>query len=270
MELAIRDVSEETELALQLAGAQKMETVAELARGLAHDFNNILSGILGATSLARRTTSKDPSTATTEKILRYISIIEDCGDNAARILNRLNSFRPSTVLPTQILELQSLISEVADICHNVFPVNISMAIDMPEEPFNVKADATSLSQAILNLCINARDAIGEKPGHVQLRIHRASPHEIAGLADAVAPDEEYCCVEVEDDGVGINDAIRTRIFDPFFTTKEDGTGIGLAMVSVVAAAHGGTIRVESTPGRGSRFMLYVQISRDSLLPMEAT
>ncbi|MCK9522209.1 MAG: ATP-binding protein [Proteobacteria bacterium] len=261
MALAIQDISEEAELTQQIVNARKMETVIELTRGFAHDFNNIFSGITGAVSLAQRILQRTDTSPAAEKTTKYITLIQDCSHNATRILNRLCAFRKEASLDIAEVSLCDVVDEVADICRNLFPPHISLTVQMPQDKdCTVPADVTALSQATLNLCLNAQEALGARPGNVWLRI--LHPSTLATEDDALPAhsDSHFYCIEVTDDGPGIAPEIQQHIFDPFFSTKDEGTGIGLAMVAMVAQAHHGSIHVAPTPQGGARFRLCIPAS----------
>jgi len=270
VEMSVRDVAEQARLERQLAQSQKMETIGKLAGGLAHDFNNILGGILGAASLARRTLSRSEPGENTERLRKQVDIIQECGERARDVVTRLLTFSRKTVIEAEPVDLNALARDVAAICSNTFGPGVVIRIDGTPEPLLVEGDSTSLTQALLNLCINGRDAIrGE--GTLTIRVAQADPDDEA-LARHPAADttEEYCMIQVSDTGTGIEEHLLSKIFDPFFTTKPpgEGTGLGLSMVYNIARQHGGFVDVQSTPGAGSSFSMFLTRARVSLLPPE--
>jgi PAS domain S-box-containing protein len=271
LELSVRDMSERYELELALARSHKMQTVGKLAGGLAHDFNNILAGIFGGVSLARRSIQRlerSGETRDIRSIATYLDTISDCGQTASHILDRLSTFSRSALVETSAIDLLEILNDTVSIMRNTLPDNIRIHI-RDTTPLTVKADRTSLTQALLNLCINARDAIGTNEGTIELS---ALPVEKDLVPEDLSTDEDqdYICIRVKDDGPGMNPATLQKIFDPFFTTKEkdQGTGIGLSMVYNIAFAHGGTVDVTSDPGKETVFLIYIQASRDSLIPLD--
>ncbi|MBN2530090.1 MAG: PAS domain S-box protein [Deltaproteobacteria bacterium] len=267
-ELSIRNMSDRYELELTLARVQKVQTVGKLAGGLAHDFNNILSGIFGAVSLSKRVIQRVESPLAYQPITRYLETISDCGQTAASILDRLSSFSRTSIVETATIDILEILMDTVTIMGNTLPSNVEIQI---KDTFSlpVKADKTSLTQALLNLCINAKDAIGNSPGKIILS---ASPVFRNSLPEKFNLDAntDYICIQVRDNGPGMDEQTMQKIFDPFFTTKskDQGTGIGLSMVYNIAFVHGGAVDVESAPGKGSTFSLYIEAGRDSLLPIE--
>lgn len=270
VEMSVRDVAEQAQLERQLAQSQKMETIGRLAGGLAHDFNNILGGILGATSLARRSVARLTDEASRESLEKQLGVVLECSERARDVVTRLLTFSRKSVIEAEPLDLGRLASDVATICTNTFGSEISVKIVSPPIPVIVEGDRTSLTQALLNLCINARDSIsgaGEITidlGDVDLQDEEVFRHPSADN------DEDYCRISVSDNGHGIDDETLGKIFDPFFTTKPpgEGTGLGLSMVYNIARQHGGFVAVKSSPGRGSTFTIYLTRGRVSLLPPE--
>jgi PAS domain S-box-containing protein len=267
-ELSVRDVTEQLRLERQLAQSQKMETVGRLAGGLAHDFNNILGGIIGAVSLAERNIGRLEPSVITSRLSAQITVIRDSAEQAKDVVDRLMSFSRSSTFEPVPVDLARVVSDVYAICRNTLGSIIQIETKLPDTPVVTLGDATSLSQALLNLCVNAKDAM---PGGGTLSI-RVEPRvvrmPVTDPKDTPPPKLTMWCVEVEDTGVGIPSDILEQIFDPFFTTKPvgEGTGLGLAMVYNIAVEHDGFVDVESRAGKGSRFRIYLPVARPSLLP----
>lgn len=267
LELSIRDMSERYNLELKLARAQKVQTVGKLAGSLAHDLNNILGGIFGAVSLSKRTVLRLENPKETAALEAYLNTISDCGQTASQILDRLSTFSRSSLVETTTVEILDVLQETATIMSNTLNDNISILVE-DTCPLTVKADRTSLAQALLNLCKNAKDAIGNAPGKIILKAKPVSSSKIP-LPLNLDAEVDYICISVSDNGPGMDEETQKKIFDPFFTTKEkgEGTGIGLSMVYNVAFGHGGAMEVESSPGSGATFRIYIEASRDSLIPL---
>ncbi len=269
-ELSVRDVSSRVELEQQLARAQKVQTIGRLAGGLAHDFNNLLGGIFGAVSLSRRTLQKLGTLEEQQVYGGHLSTIMDCGETAARILSRLSSFSRSTIVETSVEDIRDILRETATIVRSNLPQDITIRVENEDEPLFARADRLSVSQAVLSLSINAVDAIGGAGGDIVLRARTAEPGEIEQLPE-LRRQSPYICIEVTDNGPGMDEETQRHIFEPFFTTKSPGkgTGIGLAMVFNVAIGHGGTVNVSSSPGNGAIFRLYLESERESVVPMSS-
>jgi PAS domain S-box-containing protein len=227
----------------RLGQAQKMEALGTLAGGLAHDFNNSLTGILALADLIR-SSAHDP-----RQVAEYAESIRQTAERASeltRSLLQLNRRAPSRLARCSI---QDIVHTAARLLRASVPRRIELDVDAPELA-PVLADAGQLTQAIINLGLNARDAILDR-GHI--RIAAGSERE---NGDALV------VIRVTDDGVGISESVRARLFEPFFTTKAEGrgTGLGLAMVYACARAHGGRVEVASEVGRGTTLELRLPLA----------
>ena len=270
VEMSVRDVAEQAHLERQLAQSQKMETIGRLAGGLAHDFNNILGGILGATALARRSANRVEDETLKAALEKQLEVILDCSERARDVVTRLLTFSRKEVIEAEPLDLNELAMDVKTICSNTFGGSVRVEVVQPRSPVHVEGDRTSLTQAILNLCINGKDAI-EGEGEISIEVAEVDPDDPVFVSHPAADQEEdYCKVTVRDSGLGMEAETLDKIFDPFFTTKPpgEGTGLGLSMVYNIARQHGGFVDVESAPGAGSAFSIYLTRGRVSLLPPE--
>jgi signal transduction histidine kinase/CheY-like chemotaxis protein len=235
----------------QLRHAQKMEAVGQLAGGVAHDFNNLLVGILGAAELLQR----DEISAIERRELA--GIVLDASRRAAELTRQLLAFSRREPPARQRVDLNAVVAQVVRLLERTVSPQVHLAVEPCAGGAPVLGDGSELQNALLNLGLNARDAMPEG-GRLRFRVRPAARREVAeaGLG-AGQPPEDCLAVEVEDTGVGMSEAVRGRIFEPFFTTKPfgQGTGLGLAAVYGTVTRHGGAIRVESAPGRGCRFTL---------------
>lgn len=245
----VQDVTELKTLEREFLQAQKMEAVGQLAGGVAHDFNNLLAAIMGFAEIARLQ-SREPAV-----IRRLDQAVAAC-QRAGRLSQQLLAFSRKQVLEPQVVLLPDLIEEGRKVLERVLGEGIEIATEHEAAPWSLHIDPTQFEQALLNLSINARDAMNG-----QGTLHLRSRNVPAG---AQSGDNNRCllsdcvCLEVEDTGPGIPPEIQSRIFEPFFTTKEvgRGTGLGLASVQGIVQQHGGHIELRSAPGRGARFSLY--------------
>jgi len=244
---------ERARLQAQLFQAQKMEAIGTLAGGIAHDFNNLLGVILGFASIVRlRLSPADPA-------LESIKMIEQSAEHAADLAQQLLGLARQGEQEAAPVRVADILSRVVKIVTRTFDRRIQVQARLgPGSPW-VEGE---LEQAILNLCINARDAMPEG-GMLALdtSVVRLTPDD--PLRPAHCPSGEYVRVAVQDTGTGIDPRAMERIFDPFFTTKEagKGSGLGLTMVYGIVSGHGGFVRVESEVGRGSTFTLYLPAAR---------
>lgn len=228
-----------------------MESIGTLASGIAHDLNNILTPILASTALLRANPSQ-------EKFERTINAIENSAFRGAEIVKQVLTFARGAEGERKPLEAEPMIREVEEIARNTFPKSITIKTQLPSGLWSLLGDTTQIEQMLVNLCINARDAM---PGGGDLTIS-AQNIEITDDATRFNIEVEpgsYLQITVRDTGSGIPDEIADKIFDPFFTTKQagQGTGLGLSSLLGILKGHKGGIRVESAPGRGSAFHLYL-------------
>jgi PAS domain S-box-containing protein len=249
---ASMDVTQHRRLEDELRQAQKMEAIGQLAGGVAHDFNNLLTVILGQVSLARFTPGIPPRT------LASIDDIASAAERAASLTAQLLAFGRRQVMDARDLVLDDMVLGVASMLERMLGEQVSMTFEPSLERPRVHADSNMLAQVLLNLAINARDAM---PGGGRLSV-RVRPVQLDERAAARAPDRtvrDYVCLSVSDTGSGIPTEILPHIFEPFFTTKElgKGTGLGLATAYGIVRQHRGFIDVLSAPGSGTTFDIFL-------------
>ena len=250
----ITDLTEKKQMEVQLLQAQKLESIGTMAGGVAHDFNNLLTGILGYTSLLKQKTKDMPD------LYNYVTVIEKSGTRAADLVKSLLAFsRQSQPDTLRISNLNNIIRDTVELLDRTLPKNIAVDLNLTENPVEIKCDETQIQQVILNLCLNARDAMEEQGGTLSINTWLTSYDEIIEKQPGtdLFPGE-YVALSVSDTGTGIDKETLNRIFDPFFTTKEigKGSGLGLAMVYGIMKNLAGTIMVESELGQGTTFTLY--------------
>jgi two-component system, cell cycle sensor histidine kinase and response regulator CckA len=248
-----RDITQELAVAEQLRQAQKMEAVGQLAAGVAHDFNNLLTAICGYVALARQTlTPEHPAS----EALRGI---ESAAENAIGVTRGLLTFSGRTVARSEVVDLRAVLRDAARLLRHLLPASIALDIDARgETALWVRCDQAQLQQVLMNLAVNARDAM---PNGGRLRVSAAARKGGAGAAKPDAGESALpeARIEVSDTGIGMSPEVQARIFEPFFTTKPAGrgTGLGLAIIHSILEDHGGRIEVDSAPGAGSTFRLYL-------------
>jgi PAS domain S-box-containing protein len=246
------DVSERKALEAQLLQAQKMEGIGQLAGGVAHDFNNLLTAILGYAMLVAEALPVASASS------RDVDEIIKATERAAGLTRQLLAFSRKQVLEPTTVHLNTLIRDMSQMLGRLIGEDINLVTSLDPDLAPVRADAGQLQQVVMNLAVNARDAM---PGGGQLVIETANVHLDDGylLQHAVARAGSYVRVTVSDTGVGIPEEIRTHLFEPFFTTKEKGrgTGLGLATVYGIVQQSGGYVWVYSEPGAGATFKLYL-------------
>ncbi|MEX0326678.1 MAG: methylated-DNA--[protein]-cysteine S-methyltransferase [Puniceicoccaceae bacterium] len=247
-----QDVEDIRKLEAMLLNAQRFEDIAKLAGHIAHDLNNLLAPIRMATELLKRKLEDD-------SVGRYVEIIETSTGRARAVIQEILTYaRESESTDTEVIDINLLLEELEGLTGETFPENIAVnfAYD-PDAPL-VSIAPHQLHRSILNLLVNARDAIS---GDGEIRV-KVSTHDLemrVCVGDRCIVPGRYACISVSDTGSGISPEIREEIFDPFFTTKpkEKGTGLGLASVFGIIARSGGFIDLESTEGKGSTFHLFL-------------
>ncbi len=241
-----RDITQELKIEEHLRQAQKIEEVGRLAGGVAHDLNNTLTAIFGYLDLARTQLPPD------HEVLSTLGGLEHAAQQAAGVTRGLLTFSGRTSPTKQNIDLGKLLLETARMLRHMLPAGIEMETHVPPEAqLAVHADATQLQQVLVNLAVNARDAMPDG-GHLELALTEVPEMTSDG---SLAASARWARIVVRDTGTGMPREILTRIFDPFFTTKArgQGTGLGLAIVHGIIHDHDGRIEVDSTPGRGTTF-----------------
>jgi len=253
------DVSEQKQIELQLAQAQKMQAIGQLAGGVAHDFNNLLTAIqLRLDELLHRHPVGDPS-------YEGLNEIRQTGVRAADLVRKLlalsSTSRKQTV-QREVLDLGELISEFEVLLRRLLREDVKLITDYGRDLPQVRADKSQLETAVMNLAVNARDAVraAKGGGVVRIRTARLTRDEAIGLGFPAA-DGDTAFIEVSDDGPGIPPDVMGKIFDPFFTTKPvgEGTGLGLATVYGIVKQSDGWIHVHSRPGEGAAFRIFLPV-----------
>jgi two-component system CheB/CheR fusion protein len=252
----IRDITESKQVLDQLRHAEKMQAVGQLAGGIAHDFNNQLSGVLGYADILREEAEGNPL------LVEYADNIIVAAKRASDLTSQLLAFSRKGKFLNTTVDMHRVVFEAANLLQRSIDKRIVIRQELRANPPTTMGDPTQLQNAVLNLALNARDAMPDG-GKLTFATDTAELDEEACRARslAVAPGR-YLQVSVADTGVGIDGQIMERIFEPFFTTKERGrgTGMGLAAVYGTVKSHGGAVTVESQPGRGSTFVLHLPLS----------
>lgn len=245
-----RDVTERERLESQLRRAQRMESIGTLAGGVAHDLNNALAPILMASELLRL--------ALPDVAMQDLDLIESGARRGADLVKQLLGFARGVEVDRLPVKLGPLVDEVEHLVRSTFPKNIELRVDYPRELPVILGDATQVHQVLLNLLVNARDAMPEG-GTLSLEVHRTNLDDTWETDRLKIVPGPYVVLQVTDTGGGIPPEIVDRIFDPFFTTKgaDQGTGLGLATTLGIVKGHGGFIRTYSNPGLGSTFRVYL-------------
>lgn len=262
--LSLKDSSEETRLKREIAQATKMQAVGQLAGGVAHDFNNVLTAIIGYCDLMlMRHTPGDSD-------YDDIQQIKANSNRAASLTRQLLAFSRQQTLRPQVLQLPDVVAEVSALLKRLIGERITLEVTHDRDLGFVRADPTQLEQVLLNLAVNARDAINEKlastgskgaAGVVKLMTRRITAADVRAMKSEILPIGDYTALMVEDNGQGIKPNQIGKIFEPFFTTKEKGkgTGLGLSTVYGIVKQSGGFIFAESEVGKFTRFNIYLPV-----------
>ena len=251
----LRTFEEQKKLEEQLRHAQKMESIGTLAGGIAHDFNNILTIIQGYAELIGE------EQLTEQEIDKSLKTIDQQIKRGTSMVRQLLTVARRTETQLAPIDANDLVLTISELIKQSFPKIIDVALDLDPGLPTVMADSNQLSQALLNICVNARDAM-LAGGKLTVRTERIDENK-AREHRLEAGTESYVSIVISDTGMGMKEEVRERIFEPFFTTKGigEGTGLGLAIVYGIVKEHNGFIDVESKPGRGTTFRLYLPVLR---------
>jgi two-component system, cell cycle sensor histidine kinase and response regulator CckA len=250
LEGTVQDITERQKLEQQLRRLQKIEAVGQLAGGVAHDFNNLLMAISSYTELLQlRVPEQDQSRKYLEEVVRLV-------DRGAALTQGLLAFSRKQVLSPKVLDLNIVIQDQLKMLRRLVPENIELKFSPGSKLGHVKADGNQIEQVVMNLVINARDAIPDG-GHILIDTEN-SDHANGDQSENANAKSPYVMISVGDSGCGMNAVTKAQIFEPFFTTKEPGkgTGLGLSIVSDIVKQSGGHIVVQSEVGHGATFKIY--------------
>ncbi len=247
------DITDRKKLEHELRQAQKMESLGTLAGGIAHDFNNLLAIINGYAEFCQQG-AQEP--AVMQKGLREI---HRAAQRASGLVRQILTFSRKTEVRFSPMDLNQLARDLVAMLAETFPRTITFQLTLQDHLPLLLADPNQLQQIVLNLCVNARDSM-LSGGAITLATHTVPGSRLTHLGGLAT--QAYACLEVTDTGVGMSPEVRQRIFEPFYTTKHgnQGTGLGLAVVYGIVVAHRGFIDVESTPGRGSTFRVFLPLA----------
>ena len=245
------DITEKKKLEQQFLRSQRMESIGTLAGGIAHDLNNVLAPITMGIDLLSMSTA-DPES------LKTLATMADSAQRATDMIGQVLSYARGMDGQRIQVAAKTLIRDIEKIIRETFPRNIQIETLVSPELWTLTGDPTQLHQVLLNLCVNARDALPHG-GRLTLRAENVHLDDHYAAMNMEAKTGDYLTIEVEDNGTGIPAAIVDKIFDPFFTTKPPGkgTGLGLSTTLAIVKSHGGFIRVYSEPEKGSRFRVYL-------------
>lgn len=246
------DITEKLQAESDLLQAQKMDAIGQLSGGIAHDFRNLLTVIRSSLRLIQISHKKQRA------IEDHCDSAETAIQQASELTQQLLDFSRLSVIQRQTLDINEVVRHAYNLCRRTVDARVQMRMDLCDIPLPVEGDATRLQQVLLNLCINARDAMPSQVGSITLRTRYRSDL-----------DGEHAVIMVDDNGMGMPEEIRSRIFEPFFTTKQSGrgTGLGLSVALGIIEQHGGQIRCTSQIGNGTVFELVLPLSKNVPSPL---
>jgi signal transduction histidine kinase/CheY-like chemotaxis protein len=265
LEARVLERTHEREVVLgQLHESQKMESIGQLTGGVAHDFNNLLAVILGSLTLLKKGLPEDPRTS------RLLEGAIQGAERGATLTKRLLAFARRQELKLEAVEVQKLIPDMLDFLRQSVGPSISIVVDIPPDVHPVKIDANQLELALMNLAVNARDAM-PKGGALTIACRDETASGLNGLPKAL-PRGEYVRISVADTGEGMSETTLAKAMEPFFTTKGigKGTGLGLSMVHGLTAQSGGAMHISSQLGKGTVVTLWLPRARQEDVPQAAT
>jgi two-component system, cell cycle sensor histidine kinase and response regulator CckA len=256
----IEDITERRQLEKRLRHSQKMEGIGHLAGGVAHEFNNILAAMMMSLNLVQMNSMS-------AEVRDLIHNMEALSQRAADLIKQLLAFSRQSVLQLQPLDLKAVISGQCEMIVQLLGEGITLEFSRANGSAWVNADEAMLEQVLLNLCLNAREAM-KSGGQLRLGLADAEVGAEQGMAHDDAAPGRYVCLSVADTGCGMNEEIMKRLFEPFFTTKDvgQGPGLGLATVRGIVQQHHGWVEVESTAGKGSTFQVYLPALAQTITP----
>ncbi|MEO6787214.1 MAG: ATP-binding protein [Chthoniobacteraceae bacterium] len=251
------DITETKKLESQFLRAQRLESIGTLASGIAHDLNNILSPILMATGILRGSLKKEDQ--------QMVDIIEGSAERGAGIVKQVLTFARGVEGERVLLQPKHILGEMVKVMMQTFPKNIDIKTQFAPDLWTVQGDATQLHQILLNLCVNARDAMSPNGGTLRITCGNVEIDQQIASMNPGAGIGPHVCFSVTDTGTGMTPEVMEKIFNPFFTTKEEGkgTGLGLATVIGIVKGHKGFLTLQSEVGVGTTFKIHLPANRDA-------
>jgi signal transduction histidine kinase/ActR/RegA family two-component response regulator len=263
IEGTVTDITDRRLLEEQLRQSQKMEAIGQLAGGIAHDFNNLLTTVLGYSNMALNRLSPH------EPIREEIEEIQKAGERAANLTRQLLAFSRKQLFEPKVVDVNARIVDSTRMLGRLIGERIRLVTQLDPSLGTVRADPGQIEQVLVNLVVNARDAMPDG-GTLTIRTQNADVDPVSARRHFGAPPGSYVVLSVADTGVGIDSDTQKRIFEPFFTTKDKplGTGLGLATVYGIVRQSGGQVYVESEPGEGATFFIYLPSVDEAVSPDE--
>jgi PAS domain S-box-containing protein len=241
------DITERKRTEERLLQSAKLESLGVMAGGIAHDFNNILTGILGNASLVLETMPRSDGNR------EFLEEVVTASERAADLTRQMLAFAGKGQFLVELVDLSEMVREITELLEATLPKTVRLAMQLGRNLPMVEGDRRQLQQLVFNLVSNAGEAIGDRPGTVEVGARSVELRDPRPSSFERLEPGRYVCLSVKDDGDGMNESVRARIFDPFFTTKFTGRGLGLPAAIGIVQSHHGAVRVDSAPGAGSTF-----------------
>jgi PAS domain S-box-containing protein len=256
------DVTENRRLAEQFRQAQKMEAIGRLAGGVAHDFNNLLTAIAGYADLAQM------DCADAVAVARHAEEIHKASERGSALTRQLLAYSRQQVLAPRVLNLNAIVADLEKMLRRLISADVALVLQLDSQLRRISADAGQVEQVLMNLVVNACDAMPHG-GTMTIRTSNTELDEAYAWSQRDVQPGAYALLEVHDTGCGMTEEVRARLFEPFFTTKEvgKGTGLGLSTVYGIVRQSGGHIEVESAPGQGATFKIYLPQAMEASRPV---
>jgi PAS domain S-box-containing protein len=273
--LSVRNMSEQEGLREQIFLAQKTEALGQIARGMAHDFNNLLGGILGAVSLIRNRLCRAPESIEYTKLRRHAKVIQECAENARDILKSLLALSRAQGRSTSSFEIRKLLNELQHFTRKTFGemhrIKLTLSLDTP---ILIEGDEANIFQALLNICLNAREAMSDG-GEITIQAQTPPASELVELPPYMRlatdmADVRFLTITISDHGHGMEPRVLRRCMEPFFSTKETtrrGTGLGLSIAHTIIRHHNGSMNITSSKDRGTSVSVYLPFSNSKERPL---
>lgn len=263
LQITINNLKKQRAMELQLQQSQKMEAVGQLAGGIAHDFNNLLGIIIGFSELIQDEINES------NPILKYSDNVIKTAERAKDLVRQISIFSRQKDIERDVFDVNSLVREFLKLLRRTLGEHIDVQFKKGADPLKTLGDRTQLEQVIMNLCVNARDAM-PKGGKLLLETDHKSIDKDFCLSHPWAKPGDYVIIKVSDTGMGIDSESLSRIFDPFFTTKEigKGTGLGLSVVFGIVQKHDGFINVYSVPNHGTIFSIFLPVANKNIIDIK--
>jgi two-component system cell cycle sensor histidine kinase/response regulator CckA len=251
------DVTEKRQLEMQLRQSQKMEAIGRLAGGVAHDFNNLLSVIFGHSALLAA------SSPSQERLRESVAEINGAAERAAALTQQLLAFGRRQVIEPKVLDFGSLLADAGDLLRRLIGEDVHLTMTLSPDLSRVNIDPGQINQVLMNLALNARDAMPQG-GELTIEIRDVDFDTTSAAVHPGTQPGRYVLLAITDNGCGMTSEVQARIFEPFFSTKSDSTGLGLSVVDGIVKQNGGHLSVVSQTGRGTTFSIYLPAAEESV------